>query len=53
MHEIRKLLRYELSPVSLYLTRYNKLRKAAKHEITNVLEEKLEAARLTMFQSVM
>ena len=34
MYEIRKLLRYELSPVSLYLTRDNKLRKATKHEIT-------------------
>ena len=42
MHEIRKLLRYELSPVSLYPTRDNKLRKTTKHEITNVLEEKLE-----------
>ena len=32
MYEIRKLLRYELSLVSLYLTRDNKLRKAARHE---------------------
>ena len=43
MYEIPKLLKYELSPVSLSLTRDNKLRKAVKHEITNVLEEKLEA----------
>ena len=43
MYEIPKLLKYELSPVSLSLTRDNKLRKAVKHEITNALEEKLEA----------
>ena len=47
MYEIRKLLRYELSPVSLYLTRGNKLRNAARHEIANVLEEKLEAHTVT------
>ena len=34
MYEIRKLLRYELSPVSLCLTREYKFRKVAKHEIT-------------------
>lgn len=47
MYEIRKLLRYELSPVSLYLTRGNKLRNAARHEIANVLEEKLDAHTVT------
>ena len=34
MYEIWKLLRYELSPVSLCLTREYKFRKVAKHEIT-------------------
>ena len=43
MYNILRLLIYEPSPVSLYLKRDNKLGKAAKHEITNVLEEKLEA----------
>ena len=41
MCEIRKLLRYELPPVSLYL------RNAARQEIANVLEEKLEAHTVT------
>ena len=50
MHEIQKLLRYEQSLMSLYLTRVNKLRKAAKHEITNVLEEKLEAPPINLLQ---
>ena len=43
MYEIRKLLRYGLSPVSFYLARDKKIRKTAKHEIANVVEEKLDA----------
>ena len=46
LYEIRKLLKYELAPVSLYLTKDNKLRKPDKHELTNLLEAKLEVSSL-------
>lgn len=39
--EIRKLLKYELSPASLYLTN-DKIRKIDRYDLTNVLHAKLE-----------
>ena len=53
VYEMQNLLRYELSPKLLYLARDNKLRKAAKHEITNVLEEKLETPLINYVAFVM
>ena len=46
LYEIWKLLKYELAPASLYLTKDNKLRKPDKHELTNLLEVKLEVLSL-------
>ena len=46
LYETRKPLKYELAPVSLYLTKDNKLRKSDKHEPTNLLEAKLEVSSL-------
>ena len=46
LYEIRKLLKYKLAPVSLYLTKDNKLRKPDKHELTNLIEAKLEVSSL-------
>ena len=46
LYEIRKLLKYELAPVSLYLTKDNELRKPDKHELTNLLEAKLNVSSL-------
>ena len=46
LYEIRKLLKYELAPVSLCLTKGNKVIKPDKHELTNLLEVKLEVSSL-------